>query len=71
MNYEQENAFLALYGFHLAYDAEDSAEEPKDFDAEGEVWQLGSDDDIAEVRYFTRAEALRYVKERRQEGLDG
>ena len=64
--YEQENDLLYLYGFRLAYDAEKSAEKPEEFNAEGEVWQLGSrDSDVAEPDFFTRAEALTWIANRR------
>ena len=63
--YEQENELLYRYGFHMAYDAEDSAEKPEEFKAKGEVWQLGSSDsDVAEPQFFTRAEALTWIANR-------
>jgi hypothetical protein len=65
VNYEEENRLLAFHGFHLAYDAEDAAEFPKDADPEGEVWQLGSSDNpVKEPEFFTRKQALDYVEER-------
>ena len=63
--YKQENELLYRYGFHLAYDAEDADDEPVEFNAEGEVWQLGSrDSDVAEPHFFTRTEALEWIAER-------
>jgi hypothetical protein len=61
VNYEQENATLAEWGFHLAYDAEDSADYPKETNPEGELWQLGSRDH-PQMRVFSREEALEYVR---------
>jgi len=61
MNYEQENALLAKWGFHLAYDAEDGADEPKETNPEGEVWQLGSSDH-PQMQVFSRAGALHYAR---------
>jgi len=58
--YAQENELLYRYGFHLAYDAEDSAEKPEEFKPQSEVWQLGSGD-IEEPQVFTRAEALQWI----------
>jgi hypothetical protein len=66
VNYEEENRLLQLYGFHLAYDAEDAAESPKEANPQGEVWQLGPSGDPAQVQEFTRQQALDYVKKRRQ-----
>ncbi len=63
MTYEQENALLAKWGFHLAYDAEDSADYPKETNPEGEVWQLGSRNH-PEAEVFSRKEALEYVRAR-------
>jgi hypothetical protein len=54
-----EAAWLARFGFHLVYDPEDAADEPKDFPDEGEVWRLGKSDS-----YFTRAEAIAWMDER-------
>jgi hypothetical protein len=63
----EEDRLLRLYGLHLAYDAENAAEFPKEANPEGEVWQLGSSHNpVEEPQFFTREEALRYVEERRQ-----
>jgi hypothetical protein len=65
VNYEEENRLLQLYGFHLAYDAEDAAKFPKEADPEGEVWQLGSSDNpVKKPEFFTREEALQEIAER-------
>ncbi len=61
MNYEQENALLAKHGFHLAYDAEDGADYPKETNPKGEMWQLGSRDH-PQMQVFSRKEALEYVR---------
>ncbi len=67
MNYEEENALLELHGFHLRYDAEDKKERPKDFNPDGEVWQLGSDDNpLKEPECFSRAAALKWIARGRQ-----
>jgi hypothetical protein len=42
MSYEEENALLWKWGFHLAYDPEDADESPEETNPGGEVWQLGS-----------------------------
>jgi hypothetical protein len=63
--YDQENDLLYRHGFNLAYDAEDAEDEPVEFNAEGEVWQLGGrDSDVAEPHFFTRTEALEWIAER-------
>jgi hypothetical protein len=62
----EEDRLLRLYGLHLAYDPEDAAEFPE----RGEVWQLGSREEVntsaKETEYFTREEALAYVREREE-----
>jgi hypothetical protein len=60
VSYEQENALLAKWGFHLAYDAEDAEDEPKETNPEGEVWQLGSSGHPL-MQAFSREEALEYA----------
>ncbi len=59
MNYAEETNLLYLHGLHLEYDPEDAAEYPQDHNESGEIWRLGTSE-----TYFTRAEALAYVKER-------
>jgi hypothetical protein len=62
-----EDRLLRLYGLHLAYDPEDAAEFPTEFPERGEVWQLGAESNpVKEPRYFTREEALAYVREREE-----
>ncbi len=61
MNYEQENALLAKWGFHLAYDAEDAADYPKETNPGGEVWQQGSSDHPL-MRAMSRKQALLYAR---------
>jgi hypothetical protein len=66
----EEDRLLRLYGLHLAYDPEDAAEFPAEFPERGEVWQLGSREEVntsaKETEYFTREEALAYVREREE-----
>jgi hypothetical protein len=63
----EEDRLLRLYGLHLAYDPEDAADFPAEFPERGEVWQLGSSDNPAkEPEFFTREEALAYVREREE-----
>lgn len=58
MNYEEENRLLYLYGLHLACEGEAG-------EASEEVWQLGATDNpVKNPEFFTREEALAYVKER-------
>lgn len=61
MSYEQENASLAKWGFHLAYDAEDAADYPRETNPESEMWQLGSSGH-PQMQVFSRKEALEYVR---------
>jgi hypothetical protein len=65
MSYEQENALLWKWGFHLAYDAEDAADFPEETNPKGEQWRLGS---IASSggnpRLFSRAEAIAYARKK-------
>jgi hypothetical protein len=53
-DYQQDTEKLYRFGFSLEYDAEDAAENPKDYDPDSEVWRLGD-------AYFTRGEALNYI----------
>jgi hypothetical protein len=64
--YDQENKLLYRHGFNLAYDAEDADDKPEEFNAKGEVWQLGSSDShVAQPHFFTRVEALNWIAKRR------
>ena len=67
MNYEEENRLLERYGWHLAYDAEDAAEFPKEANSQGEMWQLGSSDNpVKPPLILTRKQALDYIQQSRQ-----
>jgi hypothetical protein len=66
VNYEVENRLLERYGWHLAYDAEDAAESPREATPRGEMWQLGSSDNpVKPPLILARQQALAYVKQRR------
>lgn len=62
MTYEQENELLWRWGFHLAYDAEDAADFPRETNPEDELWQLGSSEPGVDPQLFTRAEALAHAR---------